>query len=63
MTLPEYARICPLCEGTRVYPLNTFTPCEMCRFPGRAFECAGYIYKATAQPVPESVVQQIERAQ
>lgn len=72
MALPEYIKICPLCDGAGEYR-QTYTagcgrgyyqsmgPCSMCG-PGEAWKGAGYVYKATNKPAPRSVVEQIRAA-
>jgi len=59
MALPEYVKICPLCEGYGYWP-SPVEQCHMCRVPGRYAKGQGYIYPATVKPVPDSVLAQIE---
>lgn len=70
--LPEYVRLCPMCEGAGKYE-QTYTAgcgmgyyrsngnCEICGKHKRYGQIGpGYVYKATNEPVGDSVVAQIE---
>jgi len=70
--LPEYVRLCPMCKGAgeyeQTYNLGCgmgFMPleggCEICGKYKRYGQLGpGYVYKATCEPVGDSVVAQIE---
>jgi hypothetical protein len=72
--LPEYVRICGACNGTGEYEQNynlgcgqgflrSTGACELCGKHKRYGRPGpGFVYKATGEPVGDSVVAQIENA-
>lgn len=59
--LPAYVQLCRYCGGDGHGPRRE--PCPMCTPPGRyRSRGAGYVYRATLRPVPDSVIAQIETA-
>lgn len=70
--LPEYVIVCPVCDGkgetTQTYTAGcgqgyykSKGPCELCG-KGEHYKGSGYVYRASLEGVPKSVVEQIERA-
>lgn len=58
-TLPEYIRVCPLCEGTGRYGIQR--PCQICgKHTHYGRPGPGYVYRATNEPVGQSVLEQIK---
>lgn len=64
MPLPEFVELCPVCKGEKGYNQTYTAGCGMGAYVawGKCSLCkgAGYTYKGSSQPVPESVVAQIE---
>lgn len=71
ITLPEYIRICPACDGKGEYNqmytagcgggyYHSTGPCDLCKPQGSGrWKGQGYVYKATLLPVPDSVLIQM----
>lgn len=67
--LPTYVEVCGICDGKGEYE-QTYTagcgggyyrssgPCWKCG-KGEPWKGVGYVYKATGEPVPQSVLNQI----